>query len=157
MADPQVQIKTIPISEDNRTFLTARRRVLKGVMGFVAILGLGNLFYGLYRFLAPGSGAAAAVEIPLGDLPVGGSYNFQYGTTPAILLHEEEGKFHAFSLLCTHMACTVVWNGDKREFFCPCHDAFFDAEGNVLSGPPPAPLERLRVEVKGEKAWVGGA
>ncbi len=157
MADPPVHIKTMLMDENDRTFLATRRAVVKGVMGLTTALGLGGLFYGLYRFLAPDGGAATAVEIPLADIPLGGSYTFQYGTTPAILLHEEEGKFQAFSLLCTHMACTVVWNGDKREFFCPCHDAFFDAGGNVLSGPPPAPLERLRVEVKGEKAWVGGA
>jgi len=156
MAEPTVH-STTAITEEDRAFLATRRGVLKGVLGLAVALGLGSVFCGLYRFLAPGGGAAAAVEIPLGDIPLGASYTFQYGTIPAIVLHEEEGKPQAFSLLCTHMACTVVWNGEKREFYCPCHDGFFDAGGNVLSGPPPAPLERLRVEVKGEKIWVGGA
>ena len=157
MAEPSIQSKTIPMAEGDRTFMATRRGVIKGIYGLAMAIGLGGFLYGIYRFLAPGGGAAAPVEVPLNDIPVGGSYTFQYGATPAILLHEEEGKPQAFSLLCTHMACTVVWNGEKKEFYCPCHDGFFDGGGNVISGPPPAPLERLRVEVKGEQVWVGGA
>lgn len=157
MAEPSIQSKTISMAEGDRPFMTARRGVLKGFFGLVAALGLGSALYGLYRFLAPGGGTAAPVEIPMGDIPVGGSYTFQYGATPAIVILEEEGKPKAFSLVCTHMACTVIWNSEKKEFYCPCHDGFFDENGNVLSGPPPAPLERMRVELKGDQAWVGGA
>jgi cytochrome b6-f complex iron-sulfur subunit len=157
MAQPSIQPKTIPMTEEDRTFMATRRGVLKGILGLAAALGLGSVLYGLYRFVAPGGGVASPVEIPLLNVPVGGSYTFQYGTIPAILLHEDEGKLRAFSLICTHMACTVVWDGDKKEFHCPCHDGFFDSNGTVISGPPPAPLERLRFEVRGEKVVVGGA
>ncbi|HEY3312373.1 MAG TPA: ubiquinol-cytochrome c reductase iron-sulfur subunit, partial [Anaerolineales bacterium] len=43
---------------------------------------------------------------------------------------------------CTHLGCTVSWKDDAREFICPCHDAKFDEQGNVLDGPPPRPLNR---------------
>jgi cytochrome b6-f complex iron-sulfur subunit len=157
MVQPSTPSKTTPMAEGDRTFMTTRRGVLKGIYGALIACGLGSFFYGAYRFLAPGGGAAAPVEIPLSAVPVGGSYAFQYGTTPAILLREDEGKMQAFSLICTHMACTVTWNGEKREFYCPCHDGYFDANGNVLSGPPPAPLEHLRVALLDDKVRVGGA
>lgn len=43
---------------------------------------------------------------------------------------------------CTHLSCTVNWKEEERVFLCPCHDASFDAEGAVLDGPPPRPLDR---------------
>ena len=136
-------------------FITTRRGLFKGLYGLFLAGGLGGLLYGLYRFLAPGGGAAPAVEIPLSEITPGGGYAFQYGGSPGILIQGEDGRFRAFSLVCTHLACTVTWNHEKRTFLCPCHDGLFDPEGNVLSGPPPSPLERLKVEVKGEKVVIG--
>jgi Rieske Fe-S protein len=43
---------------------------------------------------------------------------------------------------CTHLGCTVNWKDDAGAFVCPCHDASFDADGKVLGGPPPRPLDR---------------
>jgi cytochrome b6-f complex iron-sulfur subunit len=134
-----------------------RRGLLKGLFGFIGALGLGGVIYGGYRFLAPGAGAAASVEIPLDDVPAGGAYPFQYGTAPGLLFKGEDGSMKAFSLVCTHLACTVNWNPEKRTFHCPCHDGLFDEDGKVISGPPPTPLERLKVEVKGDKIVVGAA
>ena len=134
-----------------------RRALLKGVLGTLSAFGLGSLLYGVYRFMAPGAGGGEPVEITLSELPEGGAAFFQYGGAPGILLRGEDGAFKAFSLVCTHLACIVTWNAAKNEFYCPCHDGFFDAEGKVLSGPPPSPLERWKVEVKGDKAVIGAA
>lgn len=46
------------------------------------------------------------------------------------------------SNICTHLGCPVRWSGDVRRFLCPCHRALFDTQGNVVSGPPPRPLDR---------------
>jgi len=136
-------------------FPVTRRKVLKGVLGFLGAIGLGNILYGMCRFWTPGAGGGAAVEMALSEIPEGGTVQFQYGGIPGILFRAEDGSFKAFSLICTHLACTVSWNPEKREFYCPCHEGFFDAEGKVLSGPPPAPLERWKVEVRGDKIVVG--
>lgn len=134
-----------------------RRGLLKGVLGAISAFGLGSVIYAFYRFLAPGAGGGAPVEIPLDEISSGGTAYFQYGGAPGILLRGEDGALRAFSLVCTHLACTVIWNGEKREFHCPCHDGFFDGEGRVLSGPPPAPLDRWKVEVQGNKVIIGAA
>jgi cytochrome b6-f complex iron-sulfur subunit len=146
--------ETLHVASD---ILTTRRTLMKGLFGLVGGLGLGGLIYGIYRFLAPGAGADASVEISLSDIPMGGAYPFQYGTSPGLLFRGEEGSMKAFSLVCTHLACTVTWNPEKKNFYCPCHEGLFDAEGHVISGPPPAPLERFKVEVKGDKAVIGAA
>ena len=136
---------------------TNRRTLLKGLLGFVGALGLGGMIYGICRYLAPSAGADASVEISLSDIPTGNAYAFQYGASPGILFRREDGSMTALSLVCTHLACTVTWNPEKRNFYCPCHEGLFDAEGHVISGPPPAALERFKVEVKGDKVVIGAA
>lgn len=43
---------------------------------------------------------------------------------------------------CTHLACTVNWSESDKVYLCPCHDAKFSEQGEVLDGPPPRPLDR---------------
>lgn len=52
---------------------------------------------------------------------------------------------------CTHAGCPVARS--EEGFACPCHGGRYDAQGNVLSGPPPKALRRGRVEEDGEE-WV---
>ncbi len=138
-------------------FQTTRRGLLRGLLCSIGAAGLGGVSYGAYRFLAPGAGSCAPVEVVLNDIPAGGAYPLRLGAAPGLLFRGEDGSLKAFSLVCSHLGCTVQWNPDKKIFTCPCHDGLFDAEGNVVSGPPPAPLERLRVEVKDDKAVVSAA
>ncbi len=143
------------ISGEESPSLTSRRGLLKGIGAFWAAVGLGSIFYAVYRFLAPGGGAVLSVEVPLAEIPAGGSYAFQLGGLPGIVIHDENGSLRAYSLVCTHLACTVVWKPEKKEFHCPCHDAIFDSGGIVRSGPPPSPLERLNVQIQNEKIIIG--
>ena len=59
------------------------------------------------------------------------------------------GTVHAFSAACTHQGCTVgsVSGGAIN---CPCHGSRFDANtGAVVSGPAPASLAPVSVDVTG--------
>ncbi len=147
--------ESVGISGEESSPLISRRGLLKRLGGFWAALGLGAVFYGMYRFWAPGGGAVLRLEVPRAAIPAGGSYTFQMGGLPGIVIHDEDGSLRAYSLVCTHLACTVAWKPEKREFHCPCHDAIFDAWGIVRSGPPPLPLEKLKVEVKNDKVIIG--
>lgn len=59
-----------------------------------------------------------------------------------------------FSNLCTHLACRVNWKEDVKEYVCPCHDGRFSKEGKVVSGPPPAPLNRLETKLENGTLFV---
>ena len=154
----RTQIHDVPTpGEAIQGIQETRRGVLKGILGVLGALGIGSLLYGASRYLAPGAGGETSKDVPLSEIPMGGTYPFTLGGTPGLLFRQEDGTWKAFSLVCTHLACTVVWNSEKQEFHCPCHDGFFDAEGNVISGPPPSPLERWKTEVKGDKVIIGAA
>jgi menaquinol-cytochrome c reductase iron-sulfur subunit len=42
---------------------------------------------------------------------------------------------------CTHLGCSVNWSVEAKAYTCPCHDAKFGLDGQVLDGPPPRPLD----------------
>jgi len=65
-----------------------------------------------------------------------------------------EREVKAISTVCSHLGCTVYWQKDKKEFFCPCHNGRFDKDGNVLAGPPPTPLDSYEVELEGENVFI---
>jgi len=80
-------------------------------------------------------------------LPPGQALRFQDAVgDPAWLVHEQDGRFRAFSAVCTHAGCTVDISGG--EFVCPCHGGSYDIRtGAVTGGPPPRSLPALPVRV----------
>lgn len=112
---------------------------------------------GLYLWPAAKGGGGEKVEVEgAKSLPVGGSKMVQLGSEAVIVVHKREG-FAAYSAVCTHLGCLVKWNGAKGEFSCPCHAAVFGPDGEVVSGPPPAPLPKRKVQEVGDKVFVSKA
>jgi cytochrome b6-f complex iron-sulfur subunit len=97
---------------------------------------------------------ARPVEIAQSELPVGAAKAITYAGLPAIVIRTPE-SIKAFSLVCTHLGCTIEWQEGQQEFYCPCHDGRFDQFGEVIAGPPPVPLEQFPVTVEGDKIIVG--
>jgi len=75
----------------------------------------------------------------------------------SVYVRTDNGRdFIAMSNICTHLGCRVRWISDLKQFYCPCHDGIFDQEGNVVSGPPPRPLDRYEVKVENEQLFIFG-
>lgn len=73
------------------------------------------------------------------------------------VITDDGRNYVAMSNICTHLGCRVRWIADEREFFCPCHNAIFDEDGNVVTGPPPSPLDRYEVKVEDDQLFILGA
>jgi Rieske Fe-S protein len=93
-------------------------------------------------------------------LAPGSSLNFHYPSPndSAILVRTLDGELHAFGQKCTHLACPVYFERAHQRLECPCHDGAFDARtGNVLFGPPPRPLDPIKLEVRANgEIWAIG-
>lgn len=61
----------------------------------------------------------------------------------------------ALSPVCTHLGCLVNWHRPKNRFLCPCHGGHYDMRGNVVKGPPPAPLNRIPLKIEDGKVYIG--
>ncbi len=134
-------------SNDEETPKMTRRawleRAVKLSLGFPALVS----FFSVLRYLE------ASVEeetreiylCRLSDIPIGQSRLFRdLGGQEFIVTRDEKG-IRAFSTRCTHLGCRVHWLEEKRQFFCPCHEGYFDEKGQVIAGPPPRPLDPIPV------------
>ncbi len=69
----------------------------------------------------------------------------------------DDGRdYIAMTSICSHLGCRVRWIADQDQFFCPCHNAAFDKDGRVVSGPPPRPLDRFEVRVENDQIEILG-
>jgi cytochrome b6-f complex iron-sulfur subunit len=128
-----------------------RRDFLKSVLGAGAVVGLGSTLAAVLsacdKDQAANQPSGPVVVCKQGDLKPGDTKAFKIADTPALLVANADGSFRAFSLVCTHMGCEVAWQPADKTFLCPCHGGKFNAQGQVLEGPPPSPLATYPVTV----------
>jgi menaquinol-cytochrome c reductase iron-sulfur subunit len=74
----------------------------------------------------------------------------------AFVLTDNGRDYIALSNICTHLGCRVRWISEQGEFFCPCHNGIFNKDGEVVSGPPPKPLNRYEVKVENDQIFILG-
>jgi Rieske Fe-S protein len=131
-----------------------RRSLLDLVLSVGFVSTAAAMLYPVARFLVPPasgeSAAAAAVAGRAAALKPNSGIIFKFGSKPAIVVRTGDGELRAFSAICTHLDCTVQFKGDVSQLWCACHNGFYDLGGNVVSGPPPRPLERFVVNLRGE-------
>lgn len=65
------------------------------------------------------------------------------------VVRKSESEVRVFSAICTQLGCRVSGHPDQGHYLSPGHDGHFDHLGNVISGPPPRPLDKFttRIEV----------
>ena len=67
--------------------------------------------------------------------------------TVVYLVRTGEQEVRAMQSTCTHLGCRTSYDRQSKRIKCPCHGGVFDTQGNVVDGPPPAPLPRLTTRV----------
>lgn len=149
------------MSADSRTFpgdMTelnhpTRRMFVRVATGAAGCAYAGMIGYPIYRYLdspvekAALEAAVSEVSLPGADtLPVGSALMFKFGAAPALLIHLKDGTWSALSAVCTHLGCTVQYQGGADRIFCACHGGTYDPRtGANVSGPPPRPLTAFKV------------
>ena len=130
-----------------------RRNFIDVFFGGSLLATIAAFLYPVVRYVLPSKSAGvvqnSVTAAKAGELPPNAAKVFKFGSAPAVLINTAEGNLVALSAVCTHLTCTVRYDGETGTLFCPCHNGRFDLNGNVLSGPPPRPLETYTVEVSG--------
>jgi len=70
------------------------------------------------------------------------------------VLRTNESDVTVYNGRCTHLGCAYNWKGAKEDFVCPCHDGVFALDGEVVSGPPPRPLDTLPVKIVDDQVVI---
>ena len=96
---------------------------------------------------------------PARDLEQNGYMLFRYPTSesPCIAIRTPEGKFVAYSQVCTHLSCAVVYDRAENQIVCPCHRGVFDVnQGTPVAGPPTRALPRVKLELRDDQFYATG-
>lgn len=146
---------THPICPNRRI---SRREMLQYLLKGGVLALLGAALYPIARYLFPPRGSEASVSsvvaAGVGELATNAAKIFRFGNRPGILVHTSQGRLKAFSAVCTHLNCTVQYDAHDEVIWCACHNGKFDLNGQVISGPPPKPLESYQVNVRGDEIVV---
>jgi nitrite reductase/ring-hydroxylating ferredoxin subunit len=134
-------------------FLTLGSALLVGASAAVALAGRAREA----RTFEPRRVAGASA------LRRGESLLFRYPTDddPCILVRTASDALVAFSQVCTHLSCAVVYRAADDHLYCPCHEGVFECAAGSggaapLAGPPERPLPRIVLETRGEDVFAVG-
>jgi menaquinol-cytochrome c reductase iron-sulfur subunit len=138
-----------------------RREFIKGATVIIgglitAVIGVPTIAYLIDPALRE---SAKEAWVPIGrleDMPLGTPTPFSFTRVQVngwertstshggfiIRKSEDPNDLLILNSRCTHLACSVNWSEADKVYLCPCHDAKFGTQGEVLSGPPPRALDR---------------
>ena len=136
-----------------RTMLRGAGAVTLGVAAAAALAACGG--GGGDDNPGDGGGSTDAPLAKVADVPVGGAVSAEGPNgEPLLIAQPTEGTFVGYSAVCTHLQCKVAPNGD--EFKCPCHGSEYAlADGSVLHGPAPLPLDKVEIHVENGNILFG--
>ena len=149
---------------DRRQFVNVVLTALGTIMG--AVIGLPAIGY----LISPATKIQKKDDWvslgPLENYTVGAPTLFSFNRTTingwektvnsygAYVVRFSPDQLKVFSNMCTHLSCRVSWKEDRQEYICPCHDAHFDIQGGVLSGPPPKPLFEYETKIEAGNLFI---
>lgn len=152
--------KKIPSATLNRRdFVTIVTAFLGSIMGVV--VGLPGVAYLISPAVKSSGGKENWISLgPLENYPVGEPTTFSFTRTKVngwerttnsygvYVVRVSDSDIKILSNICTHLSCRVTWHPDAKAYVCPCHDAKFDKNGGVVSGPPPRPLDTYTYKIE---------
>lgn len=129
-------------------------------------IGLPSIAYLLSSSLRKKEDESVVDLGPLDTYPIGIPKLFEFTRTKGngrertgisygvYVLRKTENDVRVFSDICTHLACRISWHSDPQHYISPCHDGHFDINSNVLSGPPPRPLDEFATEIENGNLYI---
>ncbi len=135
-----------------------RRRIIELFLGGGLLASFASFIYPILRDLVPPAvaelGGDEIVAAKVTELKPNSSKIFRFGSRPGLLILNNDGSYTAMSATCTHLGCTVQYRNDLRQVWCACHNGIYDMNGRNVSGPPPRPLDKFEVHLRGDDVVV---
>ena len=154
-----------PHEVSRRDFIKGTTAVVGGLIG--ALIGIPSAAFLLSPAMKSGAEPDALIALgQIGNYPIGIPTRFDFTQTKVngwertatnyglYVVRKNESEVRVFSDICTHLGCRVTWHADQEHYISPCHDGHFDILGNVISGPPPRPLDEFVTKIEGGELFV---
>jgi len=79
------------------------------------------------------------------DIAAGEARIVKHDGNKMALYKDEQHRLHAVSSACTHIKCSLTWNGTEKSWDCPCHGSRFSIDGEILTAPAVVELEKVNI------------
>ncbi|MGD2045268.1 MAG: Rieske 2Fe-2S domain-containing protein [Gemmatimonadota bacterium] len=137
----------------------SRKRFVDWLLGTSMGGFLAGVLYPVVRYIVPpvvpeSSVNSVTLNVTADDMSANSGLIFKFGNRPGLLIRTPSGELRAFSAVCTHLDCTVQYRDDLEQIWCACHNGHYDLNGVNVAGPPPRPLDRYDVNVRGSDIVV---
>ena len=135
-----------------------RRGLIRWLLGSGFAISLTSFIYPVIRFLNPPPFSEASVnEVIAGrveDLRPNSGKIVRFGDNPVLLIRVNQADWRALSAVCTHLSCIVQYQPERTRIWCACHNAVYNLQGQVVSGPPPRPLQFYSVHIREDEVVI---
>ncbi|MGH9365823.1 MAG: ubiquinol-cytochrome c reductase iron-sulfur subunit [Thermoanaerobaculia bacterium] len=138
---------------------TTRRRWVTRLLGTSLGAAVVSFAYPILRYIVPPASSEPSqsemeLDVKASDIPPNTARIVPLAGKAVLLLKTASGELKALTATCTHLACTVQYRAERSDIWCACHNGTYDVNGMNVSGPPPRPLARLEVNVRGDKVVI---
>lgn len=135
-----------------------RRDFVNTLLGGSIAAFFAAIAYPIYHYLEPPKVEEVKVSAlklgKVGDMEKDSGKIVKFGNKPVLVVRTQSGEYKAFAANCTHLDCIVQYKKEYGQIYCACHNGRYDLNGKNVSGPPPAPLEKFIVSIKGEEVII---
>lgn len=147
-----------------RDFIKGTAVAIGGLIG--AVIALPTIAYLFSPALKPNEDTDTIDLGLLANYPVGIPTRFETTRTTIngwertatnyglYVVKKSDSEVRVFSDICTHLGCRVTWHANQKNYISPCHDGHFNIMGNVVSGPPPRPLDEYMTKIENGNLFV---
>jgi menaquinol-cytochrome c reductase iron-sulfur subunit len=160
------------MSEKSSSTRLSRRDFIKATTAMIGgVIGLASTIPVIGYLLSPAlrkSEKTTWIDLgPLAEYPVGVPPSFFDFTLTSVngwertalnygvfVVRQDEKTVRVFSNICTHLGCRVTWHPDSAHYVSPCHDGHFALTGEVISGPPPRPLDEFTTKIENGNLFI---
>lgn len=142
----------------NKNSNNSRRNFLKYFLGGGFTAFAFSVIYPIIKYLIPPKSSepvpTSVIAGEVGELKPNSGKIFRFGEKPGILVNTPDGELSAFTAVCTHLDCTIQYREDLQHIWCACHNGHYNLRGINIAGPPPRPLTRFKVTIKGDQIFA---
>ena len=137
----------------------SRRTWLSYLLGTSLAASVLSFLYPVLRYLVPPTSSEPSLseielDLKASDIAPNSGRIVPFAGKPVLLFRTATGELRALGATCSHLACTVQYRSERSDVWCACHNGVYDANGTNTSGPPPRPLTRLEVAVRGDRVVI---
>lgn len=128
---------------------TERRIVIKKIIKFLPLVGVGAFTYPLVKFASFEEIQKISLVISLKEI------DNKIIKKGKVLIHKSEEGITVYDAHCTHMGCILNYDEKKDRFVCPCHNSEFTISGKRLQGPAQRDLDIISSKIENKLLYIG--